>query len=54
MEKQKITKIQERFIKVLDLIIQNQGGNDMEESNQGLTGVLEENLKNDSSGDQSY
>ena len=53
VEEQKLTKIWERFFKVLDLITQDQGGNNPVESNRGLTGVLEENVENDSSGDES-
>ena len=49
-EEQKLTKICERFLKVLDTIIQDQGVNDLVESNRGLTGVPEEN---DSSGYES-
>ena len=51
MEEQKITKTWERFLKVLDIIIQDQGGNNLAEINRGLTGFPEENVENDISGD---
>ena len=53
MEEQKLTKIWERFLKVLDLIIQDQGVNGLTEINRVMRGILEENVENDSSGDKS-
>ena len=49
-EAQKTTKIWNRFLMVLDLIIQYQGGNELVKINQGLKGVPAENIENDSSG----
>ena len=40
------------FLKVLYLIIQDQGGNDLVEINRRLTVFLEENVENDSSRDE--
>ena len=41
VEEHKLIKIWERFLKVLDLIIQDQGGNSLLESNRGLNGITE-------------
>ena len=41
VEEHKLTKIWELFLKVLDLIIQDQGGNNLLESNWGLNGITE-------------
>ena len=41
VEEHKLTKLCERFLKVLDLIIQDQGGNNLLESNRGLNGITE-------------
>ena len=41
VEEHKLTKIWERFLQVLDLIIQDQGGNNLLESNWGLNGITE-------------
>ena len=48
VEEQKLTKVWERFLMVLDPIIHYQGRKDLVESNQGLKGAPEENVENDS------
>ena len=41
VEEHKLTKIWDRFLKVLDLIIQDQVGKNLLESNRGLNGITE-------------
>ena len=41
------------FLKVLDIIIQDQGVNELVESNRVLKSIPEEEVGNDSSGDES-
>ena len=47
VEEQKLTIIWERFLKVLDLIIQVQGGNELVEIKRGLAFFPEENVENE-------
>ena len=53
MEEQKLTKIWECFLKVLDIKILDQGGKYLVKIHRTLTCVAEENIENDSSGDDS-
>ena len=53
VDKKKLTKIMEQYIKVLDIIIQDHGKNDLLDSNQGLKGAPEETVETDSPGDES-
>ena len=52
-EAYKTIKIQNCLLNIMDLTIQDQGGNNLVYINQGMTGVPKENVKNDSSGDES-
>ena len=52
MEEHKLTKIWESFLKVLDIIIQDQGGNNLVEINRGLKGIPEEMIENNITRDE--
>ena len=46
VEEQKLTKICERILNVLDIIILDQGVNDLVDIHRGLTCIPEENVEN--------
>ena len=41
VEEQKLTKIWERFLRALDILVQDQGGNNLVEIYRGMMGVPE-------------